>query len=70
MSPRAATASFPSSALACADSELPAGDSLCGVAGAADVNSLNTWLGTVVGTTISSWLADGVPEVTIQDHPP
>ena len=59
MSPQAATASFPSSV--CADSVIPARGSLCGVVGAADLNSLNTWLGTAVGITISSWLADGVP---------
>ena len=62
-SPRAATASFRFSALACADSVLLIGGSLCGVAGTADVNSPDTWLGTVVGTTISSWLADGVSGV-------
>ena len=39
--PRAATASFPFSVLACADSVLLVGGSLYGVAGAAGVNSLN-----------------------------
>ena len=54
--PTGATALFPSSALVCADSVLPVWGSLCGVAVAADVNSLNTWLGTAVGITIPPWL--------------
>ena len=63
MSLRTATASFLFSALASADSVLLAGGSFCGVAGTAGVGSLNTWLGTAVGTTIPSGLPDGVSGV-------
>jgi len=59
----AVTDSFPFSALVCADSVLLVGGSLCGVVGAAGVNSLYTWLGIVEGMTNSSGLADGAPGV-------
>ena len=69
MSSRPATHLFPFSALAFADRIILVVGSFCGVAGVAGVNSLDTWLGTVVGTTIQSCLADGIPGVD-ESHPP